>query len=227
MIKIGSHTWIDLVREGASRLGVSVNHDQAGQFAQHGLWLMEWNRRINLTAITDPVQIAAKHFLDAIAPLNHIPDQGHLLDIGTGGGFPGIPLKILRPGQPMTLIDSVRKKINFVKHVIRQLSLNDIQAHHTRAEELSENTSGPDRYPVVVCRALADLERAVRLAAPLLASKGRIVLYQGPRKYAENMALSPCVYSLDGRTYRRSVFSYSLPVFGDPRIITILDLERG
>lgn len=222
-MEIGSKEWIDLVQEGAPQLGVTVSHDQAGQFAQHGRWLMEWNRKTNLTAITDPQHVAVKHFLDAIAPMHHIPDNGHLLDIGTGGGFPGIPLKIMRPFQSMTLIDSVRKKIHFVKHVIRQLSLNDIQAHHTRAEALSED-SGVEKYAVIICRALADLDRAVRLAAPLLASDGKIILYQGPNEKAAT-SRSTQVYTLDGITYRQNAYSYSLPVFGDARKVTILEFD--
>jgi 16S rRNA (guanine527-N7)-methyltransferase len=166
-----------------------------------------------------------KHFLDAIAPMRHIPGQGQLLDIGTGGGFPGIPLKIMRPDQPMTLIDSVRKKINFVKHVIRQLSLNCIQAHHIRAEGLSGN-AGMGAYTVVICRALAEPERAVKLAAPLLASDGKIVLYEGPNENAAEISRSSRICTIDGVTYRKSVFSYLLPMFGYARKVTIFEFEQ-
>lgn len=221
-MKIGSKKWIDLIKTGASALAVTVSDDQANQFAEHGRWLLEWNHRINLTAITDPEQVAIKHFLDAIAPIRHIPDHGHMLDIGTGGGFPGIPLKIMRPDQPMTLIDSVRKKINFVKHVIRQLSLNGIQALHARAEELPEN----EKYAVVTCRALADLDRAVRLAAPLLASNGKIILYQGPHQNTVATSPSAPLYTLDGITYQRTTLSYPLPILGNDRTITILELNK-
>lgn len=226
MMRIGSEKWIDFVQEGASHLGATLSHDQALQFAQHGQWLMEWNHKINLTAITDPAEVAVKHFLDAIAPIQHIPAQGHLLDIGTGGGFPGIPLKIMRPWQPMTLIDSVRKKINFVKHVIRQLSLNDITALHTRAEELWKDPSARGKFSVVICRALADMEGAVRLAAPLLTPKGRVILYQGPRKSAIKKNSNPCICRIGGITYRRKTISYPLPFFGDARSLTVLQPER-
>ncbi|MGD8845480.1 MAG: 16S rRNA (guanine(527)-N(7))-methyltransferase RsmG [Desulfobacteraceae bacterium] len=222
MMEIGSDKWIDLVQDGACQLGLKIGRDQILQFAQHARWLMQWNRKINLTAITDPAQVAVKHYLDAIAPIDHIPAQGRLLDIGTGGGFPGIPLKIMRPEQPMTLIDSVRKKVNFVKHVIRQLSLPNIDALHTRAEALCRQNSGRPRYRVVICRALADLNAAVRLAAPLLISKGKIVLYQGPRDSAEPKNCPADVFSLDGITYGRTTITYPLPIFGDARCITIL-----
>jgi 16S rRNA (guanine527-N7)-methyltransferase len=220
MIKIGSDRWIDLVLDGARQLDVAVRHDQACQFAQHAQWLLQWNRKVNLTAITDSVQVAVKHFLDAIAPIQYIPAQGHLLDIGTGGGFPGIPLKILRPDQPMTLIDSVRKKANFVKHVIRQLALDGIEASHIRAEVLSLEYSGRGRFAVVVCRALADLKGAVRLAAPLLTPNGRIILYQGPQRCLPDRLV------VNEETYRHTTVTYSLPFIGDARRISVLELEK-
>lgn len=187
-MKIGSDQWIRMVLDGATRLNLEISAQQAAQFAMHAQWLMEWNRKINLTAITDSEEVGVKHFLDAVAPMAHIPDEGHLLDMGTGGGFPGIPLKIMRPAQPMTLIDSVRKKISFVKHVIRHLSLENIEALHTRAEDMVKPGSDRGKYDVVVCRALADVEGAVNLALPLLKPSGKIVLYQGPRK---NMGVVP------------------------------------
>jgi 16S rRNA (guanine527-N7)-methyltransferase len=224
-MEIGSDKWIDLVQDGACQLGLKISQAQVFLFAQHGRWLMEWNRKINLTTITDAAQVAVKHYLDAIAPIHHIPAQGNLLDIGTGGGFPGIPLKIMRPEQPMTLIDSVRKKVNFIKHVIRQLSLRDIEALHTRAETLSQQNSGQRRYPIVICRALADLNVAVRLAAPLLTPKGSIILYQGPRDSADPNSRTADIFSLDGSTYRRTTITYTLPVFGDARRVTILTTD--
>jgi hypothetical protein len=110
-----SSEWKKMVLRGARQLGIVLTPGQLDCFAQHATLLLEWNRKINLTAIVDPAEMAVKHYLDAIAPIKHIPLQGHLLDIGTGGGFPGIPLKVMRPDQPMTLIDGVRKKISFVK----------------------------------------------------------------------------------------------------------------
>jgi 16S rRNA (guanine527-N7)-methyltransferase len=225
-MKTGSNRWIDLVLDGARKLDVAVSHDQACQFAQHAKWLMQWNRKVNLTAITDPVQIAVKHFLDAIAPIQYIPAQGHLLDIGTGGGFPGIPLKVLRPDQPMTLIDSVRKKANFVKHVIRQLALCEIEASHMRAEVLSRENSGRRQFSVVVCRALADLKAAVRLAAPLLKPNGKIILYQGPQVTQDRKRCLPDRLIVDETTYLCTTVTYALPFIGDARSITILDSKK-
>jgi 16S rRNA (guanine527-N7)-methyltransferase len=226
MMKIGSHDWINLVLDGARKLDVAVSPDQVCQFAQHAQWLLQWNRKVNLTTITDPFQIAVKHFLDAVAPIQYIPAQGPLLDIGTGGGFPGIPLKILRPEQPMTLIDSVRKKANFVKHVIRELGLRRTEASHMRAQVLCRQTPGR-RFAVVVCRAVADVKGAVRLAAPLVRPNGRIILYQGPRLGQDlKDCLVPNHLVVDGNIYRHTTMTYALPFIGDARRITVLEFEK-
>jgi 16S rRNA (guanine527-N7)-methyltransferase len=225
-MRIESEKWMRLVRDGAAQMGLEVNRQQALLFSRHARLLMQWNRKINLTAITDPVDIAVKHFLDALAPMKYIPAHGHLLDIGTGAGFPGIPLKIMRPRQPMTLIDSVRKKINFVKCAIRELSLQRIVALHTRAEALSTQLPKDDGFDIIVCRALTDLELAVRLAAQLLAHNGQIILYQGSRNSAHSTDPGCLRCHIDDVTYLQDTISYRLPIKDMARQVTILKPER-
>lgn len=225
-MRIESEKWRRLVRDGAAQMGLKVNRQQALLFSRHAQLIIQWNRKINLTAITDPADMAVKHFLDAIAPINQIPAHGRLLDIGTGAGFPGIPLKIMRPRQPMTLIDSVRKKINFVKYAIRDLSLQHIDALHTRAESLSIQHPGDEKFDVIVCRALADPESAVRLAAPHLKPKGSIILYRGPQKPAKHTPPGRRAWHFDGWTYQRKTISYPLPFLGDARSVTVLVHEK-
>jgi 16S rRNA (guanine527-N7)-methyltransferase len=222
-MEIGSEKWIAIVLEGAAHMGLRVSPVQAAQFGRHGRLLMEWNRKINLTAITDSTQVAIKHYLDAIAPLNHIPSEGRLLDIGTGGGFPGIPLKIMRPVQAMTLIDSVRKKINFVKSAIRQLGLDQIEALHMRAEELWLHNAHAHSYKVIVCRALADLNAVAQMAIPLLADDGCIVAFHGPRGSRQSSD-GQFSTTIEGRPYQFQLltFTYQLPLIGDERSVCIL-----
>ena len=232
-----SAQWIEIVLQGAAQLGIDLDRTQAGLFSRHAALLLEWNRKINLTAIVDPARMAVKHYLDAVAPLNHIPAHGRLLDIGTGAGFPGIPLKIMRPEQPMTLIDGVRKKISFVKQAIRQLELPNIEAIQIRAEALAKTRDGDDfmrfstekriksspslvsPYDVIVCRALTDLQAVITLADPLLAPNGCIVAYQGPGQGTQPEKTDA------GKTcfgYQRQVHAYQLPILGDARKVTIL-----
>ncbi len=211
-----------MVRDGAAQMGIELSRTQVELFSEHAVLLLEWNRKINLTAIVEPAEMAVKHYLDAIAPLAHIPADGYLMDIGTGGGFPGIPLKIVRPDQPMTLIDSVRKKISFVKQAIRQLGLKSIQAHQTRVEALADQTSEQGKYKAIVCRAWTDLQEVVSLAQPLLAPSGSIVAYQGPEKGDPKADIDPNAMS----GLRIETFSYRLPISGDPRSVTVLQDKK-
>jgi 16S rRNA (guanine527-N7)-methyltransferase len=180
-MQIGSPHWKEIIVDGAARFGILVTNQQADLMAAHGRELIEWNKRINLTAIIDPMEVAVKHFLDSLAGLPEIPPQARLLDLGSGGGFPGLPLKIMRPAQSMTLLDSVRKKVHFLKFVIRALQLQSVEVVYGRAESLEVGPDTPGGFDVITCRAVADLESLVSLAAPLLVPNGRLILYKGPK----------------------------------------------
>ena len=157
--------------------------------------------------------------------MKNLPTRGRLLDIGTGGGFPGIPLKVMRPNQPMVLIDSVRKKITFVKSAIRQLRLDGIEALHTRAEDLWRQNADVREFEVIVCRALADLDAVVQMSMPLLSEKGCIVAYHGPHggSQSPNGRLN---LVLKGRQlhFRLSTVAYPLPFIRDNRCVSILKI---
>lgn len=215
-MQVGSERWCQLLREGAACSGLSLSHRQVQQMARHAAELLGWNRKINLTAITDPEEVAVKHFLDSILPLAHIPSAGELLDMGTGGGFPGIPIKILRPDQPVTLVDSSRKKINFLKSVIRQLDLEGISAVQMRMEEMATLPAYRNRFNTLVSRAFTDLERIVATARPLLRDKGYIITYQGPGGDArQNIGRHVPAENV-------STHSYQLPFTADRRVLVLV-----
>lgn len=218
-MQAGSLEWQTLLAKGALEMGLRLDPIALERMARHAQVLLEWNRTTNLTAITDPVQVAVKHFLDAILPSAHIPMNGQLLDIGTGGGFPGIPLKILRPDQPMTLIDGARKKINFVKYVIRHLGLENIEALQVRAELLCGHSENQGRFAAIVCRAVSDLSAMARLALPLLAPRGKLFLFQGPSDAPRRT--DGGVDIGHGMTVEASV-QYRLPILGDQRTLVVL-----
>lgn len=213
----GSQEWCAQLAKGALEAGLKLTPIQLERMGRHARLLMEWNRTINLTAITDPLEIAVKHYLDAIVPSHHIPREGELLDIGTGGGFPGIPLKILRPDQPMVLIDGSRKKINFVKHAIRHLSLDRIAALQVRAEQFVDAPQNKGRFQAVICRAVSDLPAMARLALPLLTPQGRLFLYQGPSETPRRMSATP----VPSMTIVSKV-EYRLPIAGDQRTLLVI-----
>lgn len=179
-MEIESREWMDLIREGAEAFGVPLDENQTRLFARHARELLAWNRRVNLTRITDPREMAIRHFIDSLAPAKWIPPETKVLDIGSGAGFPGIPLKVASPALSVTLIDGVRKKVTFLKTVIRNLSLEGIEARHIRAEEMTGTDSNhAHAYGVIVCRALTGLDRFVEMALPLLAEGGSLIAMKG------------------------------------------------
>lgn len=196
-MEIGSENWKALIQTGAEKLGISAPRAALDLFGLHAHELMRWNRRINLTAITDPVGVAVKHYIDSIVPADLVPEGAKLLDIGSGGGFPGIPLKILLPATDVTVIDAVRKKASFLGHIGRVLNFTDYRALHYRVprkieKEAAEVTlQGQDSapvssdgrhcwpYDVIVSRALAPLDAFFLLARGFLAPKGLMIALKG------------------------------------------------
>jgi len=179
IMQIGSKEWSDLIIEGARSLDIKLDYDQTEKFAIHARELIHWNKTFNLTAITDPVEVALKHFLDSLPALHYIPSDAALLDIGTGGGFPGLPLKICMPSLSAALIDASRKKVNFLKHVIRTLKLNNVTARHVRAEDLTAENLPAHRFDVIISRAFSSLNHFLKLALPLLAEHGTVMALKG------------------------------------------------
>jgi 16S rRNA (guanine527-N7)-methyltransferase len=182
-MKLGSDEWKNFIHSGAKVLGGCLDREQIDQFAIHALELQKWNLKINLTSVTDPQEMAVKHFLDSIAAAPMIPKGSRVLDIGSGGGFPGLPLKIMMPSLSMTLIDGSRKKVHFLKHVIRTLRLDQIEALHVRAEDLGKTCD--EKYDIVICRALSSLRKIEQLALPLTKRDGMILSLKGKTQEAE------------------------------------------
>jgi 16S rRNA (guanine527-N7)-methyltransferase len=218
-MEIGSREWQNLITDGARDLGIEIDEGVTASFSIYALELINWNRKINLTAITNPRQIAIRHFLDSLAPAGFIPDRARLLDIGSGGGFPGIPLKILKPSISALLIDAVRKKINFLKHVLRTLLLEDIAALQIRSENLLKDHAHAYSFDVIISRALSDLRPFVNSALPLLASQGKIIAMKAAVGQKELDAVRA---DLPGDRYSLDVENYRLPSIDALRSIVIV-----
>ena len=178
-MQVGSTKWKNVIYDGAKDLDIQIDRGKIDQFGIHAFELLKWSQKINLTAISDPLEIAVKHFLDSIAPARFIPPDTSLLDVGSGGGFPGIPLKIMIPSLSVTLIDASRKKVSFLKHVIRMLGLINIEACHVRAQDLSKDCGVNTAYDVIISRALSSMVNFVQMSLPLLAKHGVIIAMKG------------------------------------------------
>lgn len=210
----------DHVDQGAKAMGVHLDRPQIALFALHAKELLEWNRVANLTAITEPAELAEKQFLDTLSLPPFVPSGSRVLDIGSGGGFPGIPLKVVRPDLHLTLVDASRKKVNFLKHVIRTMGLKDIEARHIRAEDLACNVKTRDNaYDVVISKAVSKLDRLVNQAVPLLRPSGRIIAMKGVSVEDELSRARP---RIEGEALRLEKKAYRLPLLGIERTLIVL-----
>ena len=218
-MEIGSGEWQGFIIDSARKLGIEIDETVTALFSMYASELLTWNRKINLTAITNPKDIAAKHFVDSLAPAEFIPEGARLLDIGSGAGFPGIPLKILKPSTSALLIDAVRKKINFLKHALRILNLEGIEARRIRTEDLLKDPDNAFNFDVIISRALSDLSLFVKNALPLLAKQGVIIAMKGK---IDSEELDAVREDVPGGSYSLEIEKDILPSLGDPRSLVII-----
>jgi 16S rRNA (guanine527-N7)-methyltransferase len=142
--------------------------------------LLDWNEKINLTAITDEKEFIVKHFIDSLIINSYIKESKRIIDVGTGAGFPGIPLKLFNEKQNFTLIDSVNKKVNVLNDIITKLKLENIEAIHTRAEDLAKDKNYRESFDVAVSRAVSNMTTLVEYLIPFVKVGGIVICMKGP-----------------------------------------------
>lgn len=222
-MKIGSAEWSRLIIDGAASWGVALGMDHVGLFARHAEELLKWNAVTNLTAITDPEAIARNHFLDSLAPAGLVARGSDLLDVGSGGGFPGLPLHILIPGARTTLLDAARKKVSFLRHVLRVLDLKHIEAVHARMEQLAGPPGPARRYDVIFSRAFSAVPPFVKAVLPLLKPHGRVVALKGRVSPAEREDLRNAAGGgALGAVLSLDLQCYALPGLKSERTLVVL-----
>ena len=168
---------LNVFLEGVRQLGLALSDIQLERFLRYRTELLDWNTRMNLTAITDPEEVLLKHFLDSLSLL-HVYNQPktRLIDIGSGAGFPGIPLKILRPTWQVVLLEATGKKVTFLQHIIETLQLQGIGALQGRAEDVAHNIDYRATFDIVTARAVAALPTLLEYASPFCRVGGQIIL---------------------------------------------------
>jgi 16S rRNA (guanine527-N7)-methyltransferase len=211
--------------EGLHRLGLALSQQQLGQFLRFREELLDWNTRINLTAISDPDEALLKHFLDSLSLLMayDVPNA-RLLDIGAGAGFPGLPLKIVRPRWQVLLLEATGKKVAFLQHIIEMLQLTDVEAVQGRAEELAHKAEYRASFDAVTARAVASLPALLEYAAPFCRVGGQIIL---PKKgdLAEEVAQGKRAAQQLGARFKID-FPVSLPGLEDGRRLLVWEQVR-
>lgn len=178
----------DILRNGAEKLGISLENQQVNMFMEYLYLLKEWNKKVNVTAITGDKEIIIKHFLDSLtcAATGYLADGDKAIDIGTGGGFPGLPLKIVFPGLKITLVDALRKRINFLSNVVKNLELEGVDLVHGRAENLGVKDGFREEFRFCFSRAVAHLAVLSEYCIPFLKVGGYFFALKGP-SYREEL----------------------------------------
>jgi 16S rRNA (guanine527-N7)-methyltransferase len=208
----------ELLVSGARELGIELKPDQVKRLDLFAEELKKWNKKINLTAITDDEGIAVKHFVDSLSLLRVVRGPGRLLDIGSGAGFPCIPVQIVEPELDVVSVDAVVKKISFQKQAVRLLNLANFSALHERAEVLADAYA--ESFDWIVSRAFSDIPNFVSMALPLLKKDGRIVAMKG-RNAAEEIAAAEKSLSEMGVRVD-TMENFELPGGGDARSLIII-----
>lgn len=201
----------NLIEQNIGNLGLHLSSVQAEQFYEYYQLLAEWNQFMNLTAITEFEDVVNKHFADSLSIIyvKNLIDVDNLIDIGTGAGFPGIPLKIMFPHLKVTLLDSLRKRIDFLSHVSERLGLQDMEIIHGRAEDYARPGQKRERYDLCVSRAVANLSTLSEYCLPYVKIGGEFISYKSGEIEQELKAAKSAVFLLGGKI--REQKSFELP----------------
>ena len=207
----------------AAQKKIELTIAQAEQFEDYYRLLLEWNEKMNLTAITEPREVVAKHFIDSLEGLRFLPQNIKLVDVGTGAGFPALPLKLVRPDIDVLLLDSLNKRILFLDEVIRVLGLKGISAQHGRAEELAKQKLR-EQFDGATARAVANLAVLSEYCLPYVKVGGLFLAYKGSRAEQEAKEAENAVKTLGGSV--RELHKYSLPDIDVQYAIIVTEKKR-
>ena len=183
--------------------------------------LIEWNKKINLTAITEPNEIILKHFVDSLTISKYISDGTRVVDVGTGAGFPGIPLKIYRQDIEITLLDSLQKRINFLDEVIKELNLEKIEIIHSRVEDFGKDKRYREKFDIATSRAVANLATLSEYLLPLVKVGGKVISMKGSLIEEELENSKNAIKILGGKIEK--VDEFNLPNSDISRNIVLID----
>lgn len=214
------------LQQAAIDYGIELNDKQLQAFTCYYQLLLEWNEKMNLTAITDPQEVAVKHMIDSLScyDATFFPEKCRVVDVGTGAGFPGIPLKIYRPDLQLTLVDSLNKRLTFLQCVTDQLGLTDVSIVHARAEEGARKRELRDKFDVALSRAVARLNVLSELCLPFVTRGGVFIALKGAQYEEEVNEAKQAIDVLGGKLIK--IQPVKLPGLVDKRAVLYIRKEK-
>jgi len=217
---------MDLLTAGARELNITLANHQLTAFETCYRELVNWNQHFNLTAITDREGVLVRHFLDSLSCLKALPQAdlaagARVIDVGTGAGFPGLPLKIICPAMRLTLLEATGKKVTYLEHVVKALGLAGVKVIHGRAEELGRDATHRERYDWALARAVADMPALAEYLLPLVHVGGAVLAQKGEGAAAEVHKADAAIVTLGGRV--RQLVPVELRGLAETRYLVVMD----
>ena len=191
--------FLEFMKEECEKNNIQISNEEIEKLYIYMKEILEWNEKVNVTAIKDEKEFIVKHFIDSLTIEKYITNGEKVLDIGTGAGFPGIPIKITKNKSHVDLVDSVNKKLNVIRDIIPKIKLEDIECIHTRAEDLAKNVKYRESYDVVTSRAVANLTTLVEYMLPFVKVGGKIICMKGPNVEEELAESKKAISILGGK----------------------------
>ena len=211
--------FVDELKIAATEYGLNLTEDQISAFNKYYELLYEWNKKINLTAITEPKDVAIKHMVDSLScfKADLFKENTSLIDVGTGAGFPGLPLKIFYPSLKLTLLDSLNKRVKFLQLIVDELGLKDVEVIHARSEEAARNKKYREKFDLATARAVARLPIICEYCLPFVKDGGTFIALKGRQYEEEATQAQKAIKVLGGEI--SDIMPVKLPEIDDKRAV--------
>ena len=209
------------LKENATKIGINISEEEANKFLKYKELIIEWNEKINLTAILEDEEFVIKHLIDSLTINKYIKESDYIIDIGTGAGFPGIPIKILNSQNEIVLMDSLNKRLIVLNDIIKKLNLKNVKTLHGRAEELFQKDNFREKYDIATARAVAGLNTLVELMMPAVKIGGLCICMKGKTGEEELKESTKAIETLGGKV--KNIEKIILPESDFERTIILIE----